>query len=98
MLGRVPLYAVAGGAVTTVTSITPNTGGQAGGDPVTIAGVGFTGATSGDIDGSALASFTVVSDIEITAVTGSHLGIGAYDVDIVKGGNTYSLLGGFTYT
>jgi hypothetical protein len=83
---------------TRVDSITPNTGSQAGGDPVTIAGVGFTGATSGNIDSSPLTSFTVVSDIEITAVTGGHLGIDPENVNIVKGGVTYTLVNGFTYT
>jgi hypothetical protein len=52
----------------TVTSINPNTGSVTGGQPVTITGTGFTGATSVTIQGNG-SSFTVVSDTSITATT-----------------------------
>ena len=51
-----------------ITSITPNRGPTRGGTPVTITGSGFNGATAVRF-GTLIASFTVVNDTTITAVT-----------------------------
>lgn len=63
------------------TSITPTTGPKAGGSPVLIVGTGFTGATSVTFGGDAAASFTVLDDTQIAAVTPAHAA-GAVDVVI----------------
>ncbi len=52
-----------------VTSISPSSGFTSGGTPVTITGVGFTGATGVTIGGAAATSVTVVNDTTITATT-----------------------------
>ena len=53
----------------TVTSVSPNNGPAAGGgDPVTIVGTGFVGATEVWFGSAEATSFTVVSDTRITAV------------------------------
>ena len=51
------------------TSASPVYGGRAGGTAVTIVGTGFTGATSVMFGSTSAASFTVVSDTEIDAVS-----------------------------
>ena len=55
----------------TVTSVTPSSGPNAGGNTVTIAGTAFTGATSVTFGGTTSPSFTVVNDTTITAVVPS---------------------------
>ena len=55
--------------VPTVTSISPAAGGTPGGTSVTITGWGFTGALAVDFGSTPAASFTVVSDTSITAVS-----------------------------
>lgn len=52
-----------------VSSISPVSGSAAGGDTVTISGAGFTGATGVNFGAAAAASFTIVDDTTITAVT-----------------------------
>jgi hypothetical protein len=60
--------------------LTPVSGTIAGGDTVTLRGIGLTGATVVEFGGVAAASFTVVSDTEITAVTPA---VAASTVDVV---------------
>ena len=64
----------------TVTSVTPGTGPNAGGNTVTITGTGFTGATSVTFGGVAATSFTVVNDTTITSVVPSSATNGAVSV------------------
>jgi hypothetical protein len=68
----VPAVASATGTPPVITSITPNIGLTAGGATVTIDGSGLTGATAVDFGMSPAASFDVVSDSEIQAVTPPH--------------------------
>ncbi len=77
-------------------------GSHKGGTAVTIAGTGFTGATSGTVGGAALTSFTVVNDTTITAVTpAGTLGSSAIVAVTGPGGVGSSgsgvALGGWTY-
>ncbi|MGW7575736.1 IPT/TIG domain-containing protein [Streptomyces sp. NPDC054765] len=55
-----------------VTSITPASGSTLGGDPITISGSGFTGATAVTLNSTPVASFVVVDDNTITATTPAH--------------------------
>jgi hypothetical protein len=52
-----------------VTAVSPTSGSTSGGTTVTITGTGFTGATKVLFGAVAAASFTVVSDTKITAVS-----------------------------
>lgn len=82
---------------TVVDDVDPGTGPVAGGTTVTITGSCFTGATAVLFDGVAATSFTVVSDVEITAVTPA--GTGTVDVTVVGATacGTGTLDDGFAY-
>jgi hypothetical protein len=67
-----------------LTSISPTTGPASGGTKVTIAGTGFTGATSVSF-GATAANFTVVSDTTITA-TSPASAAGTIDVTVANAG------------
>ncbi len=56
----------------TVTSVSPNSGGVAGLQSVTITGKYFTGVTSVSFGGTSASSFSFVSDTVITATTPAH--------------------------
>lgn len=79
-----------------ITGITPNSGPQTGGTPVTITGSGFTGATSATFGGVAGTTFVVVNDTTITAVTPPHA-VGPVQVVVVHPVNGPSAPLGFTY-
>lgn len=79
-----------------ITSITPNSGPASGGTAVTIAGLGFTGATGATIGGSAIGSFTVVSDTSITGTTPAK-SEGVYDVVVQRPAGDLTLVNGFEY-
>jgi hypothetical protein len=66
------LRAVLPKPVPTVSSISPDTSGTAGGESVVIAGSGLTGATTVEFGAVAASSFTVESDTQITAITPSE--------------------------
>jgi hypothetical protein len=85
-------------AAPTVTGISPSSGPAAGGTPVTITGIGFTGATAVDFGTQAATDVTVVSATTITAT--SPAGSGAVDVTVVTPGGTSatSPADRFTYT
>ncbi|WP_213816880.1 IPT/TIG domain-containing protein [Glaciihabitans sp. dw_435] len=77
------------------TSLTPTSGAEIGGTPVTITGSGFTGATGVTFGGTPAAGFTVVDDTTITVTTPLHAP-GAVDVIVVDAaGNSDPL--GFTF-
>jgi alpha-tubulin suppressor-like RCC1 family protein len=63
-----------------VTSVSPSSGSQLGGTPVTITGVGFTGATAVQFGSSSAITFKVESDTSIIAVSPS--GTGTVDVTV----------------
>ena len=69
----------------TVTSVTPATGPLTGGNTVTIAGTGFTGATSVTFNGVAATNFTVMSNTAITAVVPSSTTVGPVSVIVTTG-------------
>jgi hypothetical protein len=52
-----------------ITSLSPNTGGRAGGTSVTITGTGFTGATAVKFGGASASTFSVDSDTQITVTS-----------------------------
>jgi hypothetical protein len=91
----VPFVYVAG---TEIDAITPPGGPEAGGTEVTITGVCFTGATGVLFGATPAASFTVVSDTVIRAVTPA--GIGVVDVTVVGAAvcGTDTVPGGYEYT
>jgi hypothetical protein len=82
-----------------VLSISPSSGPVAGGTSVAINGFYFTGATAVKFGGVAATSFTVVSDIKITA-TAPPGTAGTVDVTVTTPSGTTTLTGGdqFTYT
>jgi hypothetical protein len=82
-------------AAPTVTDIDPDAGPTAGGTGVTIDGAGFTPATSVTFGGTP-ASFVVISDTELSAVTPAGAA-GAVDVVVTTTGGSATLTGGFTY-
>jgi len=83
-----------------VNSITPTSGIDLGGTPVTIVGSGFDIAGAGAIVGTALTGVTVISPYEITGTTAANAA-GPADVSVTnlssaQGSNV--LVGGFTFT
>lgn len=91
-----PLYATSRLA-RRITSISPSSGLNVGGTAVTIRGSGFTGATSANLGGSNLTSFTVVNDTTITGTSAAHAA-GPVNVNVVGPFGTLTLANGFTYT
>jgi hypothetical protein len=79
-----------------VVLVTPPVGSSAGGTAVTITGTGLTGATAVLFGGTAATSFTVDSDIQITATTPAHAA-GPVDVAVTTPGGTSTLPGLFAY-
>ncbi len=65
----------------TVSSISPTSGPTSGGTAVTINGCGFTGATAVHFGAAAAASYTFVSDAQITAVSPAEAA-GSVDVTV----------------
>jgi hypothetical protein len=82
----------------TVTALSPTTGTEAGGTPVTITGTGFTGATAVDFGTLPATNLVVVNDTSITA--DSPAGTGTVDVTVVTplGTSATSSADQFTYT
>ncbi len=80
----------------TVSGVSPNTGGTAGGTTIAVTGTGFTGATAVTLGGSAATGVTVISDTQLTAVTPSHAA-GIVNVAVTTAGGTGSTASAFTY-
>ncbi|WP_035880604.1 IPT/TIG domain-containing protein, partial [Cryobacterium sp. MLB-32] len=79
----------------TATSLTPSTGPETGGTPVTIDGSGFTGATDVTVDGVSV-PFVVVNDTTVTFTVPAHLP-GAVPVVVTGPGGASAPLD-FTFT
>lgn len=76
--------------------VTPALGLSAGGTAVTITGTGFTGATAVSFGGTAAATFTVDSDLSISATTPAHAS-GPVTVSVTTPGGTSTVPGLFVY-
>ena len=79
-----------------VTSISPDSGPNAGGGSVTITGTDLTGATSVTIGGNACTDLVVVNATTITCTVPAGTS-GAKDVVVTTGGGNDTLPGGYTY-
>ena len=74
-------------SVPTVTGVAPPTGSTAGGTTVTVTGTGFTGAAKVTFGAVAAASYVVVSDTQITAVSPAQAA-GTRDIVVTTAGGT----------
>jgi hypothetical protein len=81
----------------TLTGISPTAGSTAGGTAVTITGAGFSGATSVNFGGTRAASFIVVSDTQITAISPAAAGTVNVTVSNAGGTSTTSTAGQFIF-
>ncbi|MGW7007029.1 IPT/TIG domain-containing protein, partial [Streptomyces sp. NPDC054933] len=72
--------------VPAIASVSPSSGPAAGGTTVTLTGTGFTSATAVRFGATAAASFTVVSDTQVTATTPP--GTGTVQVSAITRGGT----------
>lgn len=70
-----------------VSAVSPSSGTTAGGTSVTLTGLDFTGATGVTIGGSPAASFSIVNDTTITAVTPPHA-VGTVSVEVTTSNGT----------
>jgi hypothetical protein len=80
----------------TVASVSPPTGGIAGGTSVTIKGSGFTPGSTVTFAGGAATNISVINDGRITCKTPAHAA-GAADVAVTSDAGTATKTGGFTY-
>ena len=81
-----------------LSSVYPNNGVLPGGEPITISGMGLTGATGATIGGQACSSFAVQDDSEITCTTPAGTMAGPVDVVVTHPNGDMSLPNGYTYT
>jgi hypothetical protein len=78
--------------------VDPAEGGTLGADPVTITGIGFTGATAVTFDGDAATDVVVVDDLTLTCTTPAHAA-GLVDVVITLADtSTVTITDGFEYS
>lgn len=80
-----------------VTKVSPSYGPVAGGNAVTIKGLGFTGATSVTFDNQPAPSFTVNNDTSITAIAPAGIA-GVNNVQVTTPGGTSAEVAGDQYT
>jgi hypothetical protein len=80
-----------------VSSISPTSGGTSGGTLVTVYGSGFTGASAVSFGSTAATSFTVWSDIQLTALAPA-LAAGTYDITVTTPSGTSSTGSGDRFT
>ena len=78
-----------------VVSVSPADGPETGGQAVTVTGSGFTGATQVTFGGTP-ASFTLVSDTELSATTPLHAA-GPVNVAVTTPGGSGTFVDGYTY-
>ncbi|MFZ3005439.1 MAG: IPT/TIG domain-containing protein [Phenylobacterium sp.] len=83
-------------AAPTLSSVSPNTGSDAGGATVTLTGTDFAGVVSVKFGGVDATSFTVNSATQITATTPAG-SAGAVAVAVTAAGGTISQAGAYTY-
>jgi IPT/TIG domain len=83
--------------ITSVTGLSANTGGVAGGGSLVITGVEFNGATAVNFGLVAALSFTIDSDTQITAVIPPGA-VGPVDVTVVGLSNTSALVPADVFT
>lgn len=83
-----------------VTAITPTAGSSAGGTQVTITGSGFSHASAVNFGSTAAESFTIDSDLQITATTPAGTDGQAVDVTVVNpvGTSATGVADQFSYT
>lgn len=80
----------------TITSITPATGGVAGGTNVTIKGTDFAGASGVTFGGTAATNFKVVNNTTITCTTPAK-SAATVDVVVTDDSGTVTKTGGFVF-
>jgi len=80
-----------------ISSISPSSGGIAGGNSVTITGINFTGATSVTFDGLAATSINVVNSTTITCTTPARTSAGAVGIIVTTGGGSSAEFSSYTY-
>jgi hypothetical protein len=92
-------YGYGGGpTVATVTNVSPNTGSTGGGTTVFITGSGYCNVASAvSFGATAAASFAVLSDTEISAVSPAHAA-GPVDVTVINGAGTSATSAADQYT
>lgn len=73
-----------------VDTVTPSSGPASGGTPITITGRNFTGTTAVEFDGTPAASFTVVDDNTVTAVTPNFGLAQGWQVDLINAAGSSS--------
>jgi hypothetical protein len=83
--------------VPTVTGVSPGNGPLAGGTTVTINGTSFLGTTAVTFGGTAAASFNIVSNTQISAVSPAH-GAGLIDIRITNAYGTSAIVASDQYT
>ncbi|HKG21855.1 MAG TPA: IPT/TIG domain-containing protein, partial [Blastocatellia bacterium] len=82
----------------TVSAISPNSGTTSGGTPVTITGTNFAAGLTVAFGGTAATNVNVSNSTTITAVSPGHAAGGVDIVVTNPGGQSGTLVGGFTYT
>lgn len=81
-----------------IISVTPNTGGTLGADPVTIVGTGFLSGITVEFDGTPATSVVIVDTEHLTCVTPAHA-VGAVDVVVENTDtSTDTLVDGYAYS
>ncbi len=80
-----------------ISSISPSSGGIAGGASVTITGINFTGATSVTFDGIAATTINVVNSTTITCITPARTSAGAVGIVVSTAGGSSAEFSSYTY-
>ncbi|MEI5679504.1 MULTISPECIES: putative Ig domain-containing protein [unclassified Mesorhizobium] len=84
------------GSAPTITNVSPSTGPAEGGTSVVITGTNLTDATAVTFGGAPAASFAVITDTVITAITEAHAQ-GPVDVAVTTPNGSATAAGAFTY-